>query len=190
MPKVEPIIKIENIVASAILNHRIELNAVVRAFPEVEYRPEQFPGLIFRLKKPKATNLVFASGKIICTGTRSEKEAGKALGNLLNMLRDGGILITGKPEIKVTNIVASANLGGTIDLLQFYESERNMRGRIMYEPDQFPGMIYRTEDPRTVILLFSTGKLVCTGATKEEDAHRAINKLHQRLEEEEHIHYE
>ncbi|MEM2935901.1 MAG: TATA box-binding protein, partial [Candidatus Bathyarchaeia archaeon] len=116
--------------------------------------------------------------------------AGKALGRLLTMLRDGGILITGKPEIRVTNIVASANLGGTIDLLQFYESERNMRGRIMYEPDQFPGMIYRTEDPRTVILLFSTGKLVCTGATKEEDVHRAINKLHQRLEEEEHIHYE
>jgi transcription initiation factor TFIID TATA-box-binding protein len=190
MPKVEPIVKVENIVASAALKHGIELNAVVRAFPEVEYRPEQFPGLIFRLKKPKTTNLIFGSGKIISTGAKSEKEAGRALGRLLNMLRDGGILIPGKPEMRVTNIVASANLGGTIDLLQFYEAERDMRGRIMYEPEQFPGMIYRTENPRTVILLFSTGKLVCTGATKEEDAHQAINKLHRRLEEVEHIHYE
>jgi transcription initiation factor TFIID TATA-box-binding protein len=60
----------------------------------------------------------------------------------------------------------------------------------MYEPEQFPGLIYRMEEPKVVILLFSTGKLVCTGATKEEDVYLAVAKLHKELEEKELISYE
>jgi len=190
MSKVKPVVKIENVVASATLKHGIELNAVVRAFPEVEYRPKRFPGLIFRMKRPKTTTLIFGSGKMICTGARSEREAERALPKLVKELERGGIVITGKPEVKVINIVASGSLGGTVDLLQLYESERRMRGRIMYEPDQFPGLIYRTEDPRTVILLFSTGKLVCTGARRGEDIHLAVNRLHQELEDKGLVRYE
>ena len=190
MAKVEPVVKIENVVATAALKHRIDLNAMVETFPSVEYRPEQFPGIIFRLKRPKTTTLIFASGKMVCTGARSEKEGKRALRKLVRVLKEGGIIIMGKLKIKIVNVVASASIGGTVDLLELYESARDMRGRILYEPDQFPGLIYRMNDPKVVMLLFSSGKLVCTGARKEEDVYRAVSKLHQELEEKELIRYE
>ena len=171
MSKVEPIVKIENIVASAAVKHGIELNSVVKAFPEAEYRPGRFPGLVFRLKKPRTSTLIFGSGKMICTGARSENEARRALR-------------------KIVNVVATANLGGSVDLLELYESERGMRGKIVYEPEQFPGLIYRMDSPRAVFLIFSSGKLVCTGARKEEDVHQAVRELHRKLEQKNLIHRE
>jgi len=190
MLKVEPIINIENIVASATVKHRMELNAVVKAFPDVEYRPGRFPGLVFRLKKPRTSTLIFGSGKMICTGARSEKEAERALRKLVKVLKEGGILIMEKPEIKIVNVVATVNLSGSVDLSELYESERDMRGRIVYEPEQFPGLIYRMDSPRAVFLIFSSGKLVCTGAKREEDVHQAAIKLHRKLEEKNLIHHE
>lgn len=183
MPPVEPVvIRIENVVACATLKHGIDLSAVVKAFPVVGYRPEQFPGLIFRLKRPRTTILIFSTGKMVCTGARSERDAVRALKKIVKTLNKGGIIITGKLEIEITNVVATANLGGTVDLLQLYESETRMRGRITYEPEQFPGLIYRMNDPKVVILIFSSGKLVCTGARKEEDVHKAVGNLRQKLE--------
>jgi transcription initiation factor TFIID TATA-box-binding protein len=190
MLKAEPVVKIENIVASATVKHRIELNSVVRAFPDAEYRPGRFPGLVFRLKKPKTSTLIFGSGKMICTGARSENEARRALRKLVKVLKEGGILIVGNPEMKIVNVVATVNLGGFVDLLELYESERGMRGKIVYEPEQFPGLIYRMDSPRAVFLIFSSGKLVCTGARKEEDVHQAAIKLHRKLNEKNLIHHE
>ena len=190
MSKAEPIVKIENIVASATVKHRIELSSVVKAFPDAEYRPGRFPGLVFRLKKPKTSTLIFSSGKMICTGAASENEARRALRKLVTVLKEGGILIVGKPEMKIVNVVATVNLGGSVDLLELYESERGMRGKIVYEPEQFPGLIYRMEGPRVVFLIFSSGKLVCTGARREEDVHQAVMELHRKLEQKNLINHE
>jgi len=186
MPKGTATVNIENVVASAILNQKIDLNSVVKAFPSVEYRPEQFPGLVFRLKKPKTATLIFSSGKMVCTGAKSENQAKKAVRRVVQDLKENGILITGKAEIQVQNIVASASLGGRIDL----EKSAYGLGRTMYEPEQFPGLIYRMDEPKVVILLFASGKLVCTGAKKEEEVFTAVNKLHQNLEDEQLIYYE
>jgi transcription initiation factor TFIID TATA-box-binding protein len=174
------------VVASATLKQTIDLNAVVKTFPSVEYRPEQFPGLVFRLKKPKTATLIFNSGKMVCTGAKSENQAKKAVRKVVRELKSNGILITGKVEIQVQNIVASASLGGKIDL----EKSAFTLGRTMYEPEQFPGLIYRMGEPKVVILLFASGKLVCTGAKKEEEVYTAVNKLHQNLEDEALIYYE
>ena len=163
---------------------------MVKAFPDAEYRPGRFPGLVFRLKKPKTSTLIFSSGKMICTGARSEKEAERALRKLVKVLKEGGILILEKPEIKIVNVVATASLMGSVDLLELYESERGMRGRIVYEPEQFPGLIYRMDSPKAVFLIFSSGKLVCTGAKSEADVHQAVIKLHQQLDEKNLIHHE
>jgi len=182
MQIVELAVKIENVVASASLKHRIDLNAVVKAFPMVDYRPKRFPGLVFKLKRPRTTILIFSTGKLVCTGATSEKDVVRALRKLVRTLREGGIIINGKLEIGIKNIVATASLGGTVDLLQLYESQRKMRGKITYEPEQFPGLIYRMSDPKVVILLFTSGKLVCTGARKEEDVYQAVDNLRQKLE--------
>ena len=186
MPDSEDSIRIENVVASATLDQRIDLNAIVRWNPGVEYRPKTFPGLVFRIKRPKTAILIFSTGKMVCTGAKSEKEAKKAVKKVVNELKKSGIIIPGKPEIKIVNMVASANLSGRIEL----EDCAYFLDRTMYEPEQFPGLIYRMSDPKVVILLFASGKLVCTGATKEEDVYSAVAKLHKELEEKELIYYE
>ncbi len=186
MPNSEDSIRIENVVASATLNQRIDLNAVVKGNPGVEYRPEQFPGLVFRLKRPKTATLIFSTGKMVCTGAKSEKEAKRAIKKIVRELKKSGIIIPGKAEIKIVNMVASASLGGLIEL----EKSAYSLKRTMYEPEQFPGLIYRMDEPKVVILLFASGKLVCTGATKEEDVYEAVAKLHKELEEKDLIYYE
>ncbi len=177
MPPVETA-KIENIVATAALKHGINLGAVVKAFPEADYRPKRFPGLVFRLKRPRTTILIFGTGKMVCTGARSERDAARALRKVVRKLKKGGIIITGKPELKIVNIVASASLGGRVEL----ESSAYSLGKTMYEPEQFPGLIHRMDEPKVVILLFASGKLVCTGARKEVDTHKAVDNLRQKLE--------
>jgi len=186
MPKTKAIINIQNVVASATLNQKVDLNAVVKGYPGVEYRPEQFPGLVFRLKRPKTATLIFNSGKMVCTGAKSEKEACRAVMNVIKELKKGGIIIIRKPELKIQNIVASASLGGRIDL----EQAVSTLGKTMYEPEQFPGLIYRMDEPKVVILIFASGNLVCTGAKKEQDVYDAVHKLHGSLEEQNLIFYE
>jgi len=186
MPKTKAIINIQNVVASATLNQKVDLNAVVKSFPGVEYRPEQFPGLVFRLKRPKTATLIFNSGKMVCTGAKSEKESRRAVMTVVKELKKGGIIIISKPELKIQNIVASASLGGRIDL----EQAVSTLGKTMYEPEQFPGLIYRMGEPKVVILIFASGNLVCTGAKKEQDVYDAVHKLHGILEEQNLIFYE
>ena len=154
------------------------MNSVVKAFAGVDYRPERFPGLVFRLKKPKTATLIFNSGKMVCTGAKSESQARLAVKKVVQELKANGIVIMGKPDIKVQNIVGTADLHGKVDL----EKSNYALERTMYEPEQFPGLIYRMDEPKVVVLLFASGKLVCTGAKREEQVREAVNKLRARLE--------
>jgi len=183
--KRKPSIKIQNIVASAALNQRISLKTIVEKFPHAEYSPKVFPGLVFRLKKPKTATLIFETGKMVCTGAKSEKEAIQAVNKVTKELKNHGIKIVNKPEIKIQNIVASAELNGEIDL----ENVVYKLKRVMYEPEQFPGAVFRMDEPKVVFLIFSAGKLVCVGAKKEQDVYDAVNKLQVILEENELIFY-
>lgn len=183
-------VKIQNVVASASLKHELDIRAIFKAFPHAEYKPETFPGLVFRLKRPKTATLIFASGKMICAGGKSEKEAIRAVKKIVKMLKKEDIIIRGKPEIEIQNIVASARLGGRVDLVTFYmQSGDEKGGGVMYEPEQFPGLIYRMEEPKAVILVFASGKLVCTGTKKEADVYQAVEKIRQKLEKYETIFY-
>ena len=173
MPKTKPIVSIENVVASASVDQKMDLNEITRKFPDVEYHPDQFPGLVFRLLSPKTATLIFTSGKMVCTGAKSEEMSHKAVKTVVQKLRKGGVKVKKNAVVVIQNIVASINLGGR-----------------MYEPEQFPGLIHRMIDPKTVILLFSSGKLVCTGAKQEGDVYRSVNNLHTLLEEKKLMIYE
>ncbi|MCY3854127.1 MAG: TATA-box-binding protein [Thaumarchaeota archaeon] len=179
MPQTKPIISIENVVASASINQKMDLNKITKIFSDVEYHPDQFPGLVFRLNKPKTATLIFTSGKMVCTGSKSEEIAKDAVKTVVSRLRKSGIKIKQDAKVEIQNIVASINLGGKIHL----EQAASVLPRSMYEPEQFPGLIHRMVDPKTVILLFSSGKLVCTGAKRELDVYRSVNNLHSLLEE-------
>ncbi len=167
-------ITVVNTVASASLDQKIDLLAILKVFRNVEYRPKQFPGLVFRLKRPKTATLIFASGKMVCTGARSEKLARRAVNKVVRELKNNGIIILGRAKIVIQNMVASANLHGSIDL----ETAADILENVMYEPEQFPGLIYRMADPKTVLLLFASGKLVCTGAKSEEMVHESVLKIY------------
>jgi transcription initiation factor TFIID TATA-box-binding protein len=172
MPRPKPKTKIENVVASVILNQRLDLDEIAATMPNVEFDPEQFPGLVYRLKKPKTATLIFNSGKMVCTGAKSEKEAKRAVHKIVKNIKEAGIEITGRPII-----VASASLGAELNL----ELAAMKLENTLYEPEQFPGLIYRMRDPKVVILLFGSGKLVITGAKFEPQIDEAAEKVMDRL---------
>jgi len=179
MAQTKPIIEIVNVVASATIEQPLDLKDITLKFPDVEYHPEQFPGAVFRLDNPKTATLLFGSGKMVCTGAKSEELAIKAVNMVVQKLRKGKIKIKNDAVVTVQNIVSSINLGGTVSL----EQAARTLPRSMYEPEQFPGLIHRMLDPKTVILIFASGKLVCVGAKKEDDIHRSVNQIHSELEE-------
>ena len=181
MPQTKPLVSIENVVASADVFQKMDLNEITRIFPDVEYHPDQFPGLVFRLKIPKTATLIFTSGKMVCTGSKSEKMAKDAVKKVVGKLRKEGIKVKKEAVVTIQNMVASINLGGKIHL----EQAARTLPRSMYEPEQFPGLIHRMVDPKVVILIFASGKLVCTGAKTEKDVYRSVNSLHSLLEEKE-----
>ncbi len=179
-------IRIQNVVATASLDQKFDLLAIMKVFRNVEYRPKKFPGLVFRLKKPKTATLIFSTGKMVCTGAKSEKMARSAVKKVVQELKNNGIIILRKPTIVIQNIVASANLHGLVDL----EMAADILDNVMYEPEQFPGLIYRMGDPKVVILVFASGKLVCTGGKSAEMVDVAVAKLHDILEDHDLIYYD
>jgi transcription initiation factor TFIID TATA-box-binding protein len=178
MSKTNPYdVKIQNVVASATLDQKINLLDIMKVFRNVEYRPKQFPGLVFRLKRPKTATLIFGTGKMVCTGAKSEKQARSVVGKVVRELKANGIVILGKPKIVIQNMVSSADLHGKIDL----ETAADIMDNVMYEPEQFPGLIYRMKEPKVVMLLFASGKLVITGAKREEQVYEAAEKVNATL---------
>ena len=179
MPSTKPIIEIVNVIASATIEEKLDLNKIQAKIPAIEYNPEQFPGAVFRITTPKTATLLFSTGKMVCTGSKSEEMARIAVKTVVKKLRKEKIKIKKDAVVTIQNIVSSINLGGKIHL----EKAARTLPRSMYEPEQFPGVIHRMVDPKTVILLFASGKLVCTGAKTEKDVYRSVNNLHSRLEE-------
>jgi len=175
-----PEARIENIVATVILNQTLDLNLIETRIPEVDYNPDQFPGLVYRLRNPKVTALIFKSGKMVVTGAKSVRQLVYAVKKIIKALRDAGLEIKSIPRTQIQNIVASANLHARVDL----ERAAIALEGSMYEPEQFPGLIYRMKKPSVVLLIFSSGKMVITGAKREIDVEEAVVNIYRRLWEE------
>ncbi|MBS7654940.1 TATA-box-binding protein [Candidatus Bathyarchaeota archaeon] len=176
----EPSIEIKNVVASGDLKQQLDLETILKFSQGAAYRPQEFPGIIYRLRKPRTSVLIFNSGKIICTGAKSEKDAKKAIIKIVEEFKRNGLLILNQPKIEVQNIVATGDLSGRIDL----EKTAFILKRTIYEPDQFPALIYRMEKPEVSALLFASGKIVCAGAKNEKEVKLAIIFLSENLEKE------
>ncbi|MEM3851679.1 MAG: TATA-box-binding protein [Methanomassiliicoccales archaeon] len=175
-----PEIKIENVVASTSLGEELDLQAIALALDGAEYEPEQFPGLIYRLKEPKTATLLFRSGKVVCTGAKSLDEVKLAISKVSKQIEKAGIKVKIEPKIEVQNIVASSDLGQEINLNAIAISLG--LEKVEYEPEQFPGLVYRLDSPKVVVLLFGSGKLVCTGARKPSDVGDAVQKITEELQ--------
>jgi transcription initiation factor TFIID TATA-box-binding protein len=157
------------------LGAELDLKAIALSLEGADYNPERFPGLIYRLKEPKTATLLFHSGKVVCTGAKSPEKVKVAIDTVIEQLGKVGIKIKKEPTIEVQNIVASSDLGQNINLNAVAISLG--LERVEYEPEQFPGLVYRMSEPKVVLLLFGSGKLVCTGARKPQDVQTAVDKI-------------
>lgn len=178
----ESTITIENIVASTRLAEDFDLQKLLETGLEgAVYDKAKFPGLVYRIENPKAAFLIFASGKVVCTGTKNVENSHKALFNLANELNSIGYKeIDLEPEIHVQNVVASANLMTNLNLnavLSAFGVEN-----VEYEPEVFPGLVCKLEVPRVVVLVFRTGKLVITGGKCPEDCEEGLRIIKTQLE--------
>ncbi|MCX6666725.1 MAG: TATA-box-binding protein [Euryarchaeota archaeon] len=174
-----PEVRVENIVASTSFADKLDLDVIAQSLEDAEYEPEQFPGLVYRLKNPKTATLLFRSGKANCTGAKNVEDVRKTVNIIAEKLRKLGVDVYKDLKIVIQNIVAISDLGTELNL-----NEVAMGlglENVEYEPEQFPGLVYRIKDPKVAMLLFGSGKIVCTGARRIEDVSIAVEKLSKEL---------
>ena len=169
----------ENIVASTLFAEKLDLDMIAQSLEEAEYEPEQFPGLVYRLSNPKTATLLFRSGSANCTGAKNVEDVRKSVNIIADKLKKLGVEVYKDLKIIVQNIVATADLGGELNLT---ETAMGLGlENVEYEPEQFPGLVYRIKEPRVAMLLFSSGKIVCAGARCTEDVSKPVEKLSEEL---------
>lgn len=171
----------ENVVASTSIDQELDLERLAADLGGVQYDPARFPGIVYRLHDPKAASLIFRTGKLVCTGANSESAVTTAIEQTFTALRALGVVVPENPEITIQNIVSTGDLERRLNLNALavgFGFEQ-----VEYEPEQFPGLVYRLNEPDVVVLLFGSGKLVITGGTQPEDAERAIETVHAEIEE-------
>jgi len=166
-------VKIVNIVVSTSLEHAIPLEKMASTLSNTEYNPEQFPGLVLRIKEPKTSALIFSSGNVVCTGARTMAEVEESIKKIIKILLKINIKIIVQPKIKIQNIVASGDINMNLNLNSLAMKLNNTE----YEPEQFPGLVYKLREAKATFLLFSNGKIVCTGTKSEQEVYSAIDKL-------------
>jgi len=171
--------KVENIVSGITIDQKIDLKKLASNATGLEYNPEKFPGVVYRIKKPKLAMLIFSSGKVICTGARSKDDIKVAVKKLIDKLKEGGTIVTGEPKVEVQNIVASASLGFEVNLDMLAMECENTE----YEPEQFPGLVFSLAEPKTVMLVFKSGRMIITGAKTPQAANEAARKTKESIEE-------
>ena len=167
-------IRVVNLVVTTDLKHNLHLEKIASTLSNVEYNPEQFPGLVLRIKEPKTSALLFTSGRVVCTGAKNMAGAKKAVHKIIDYLKKVKIKITIEPILKIQNLVGTGELGLDLNLNVLAMKLRN----IEYEPEQFPGLVYKMKDPyHSTFLLFSNGKIVCTGTKSENEMKKCLKQL-------------
>ena len=177
---VQPEIEIKNVVLMAELPHRLDLEVIRDVFLEAEplfpHRPGA--GLIIRLRKSRASVNVFGSGKMVCAGARSVRSAKSVINKVIRTLRRSGVVVDRPVRTEVVNIVATADLHGSIDLEQ---AAYALAGRAMYDPEQFSGLVYHPDGSSLKLLVFHNGKVICAGAKSVKEAREAVLELAEEL---------
>jgi transcription initiation factor TFIID TATA-box-binding protein len=169
----------ENIVAFSQIANELDLEELEEKIPESAFDPEEFKGLVLHFEKPKTAALIFSNGKVFCTGAKKEDELSETIKLVVDKLKNVGVKLNENYEVIIQNVVAS------VDLEKEYQLEKVAKNlwldNVEYEPEKFPGLVYKMENPSTVLLLFSFGKVVCTGGKSLKDASDAIDAFKDKL---------
>jgi len=222
-----------NVVASTRVAEELDLPDIAIQL-NCEYEPEQFPGVVYRVKEPKLAILMFRSGRAVCTGGKNEDNIQTGIEMMTQDLRAAGIETWDLKdvEIEVQNMVATYSLfypeeytgvarmddnntrviDGSDGMRAATDEEvkaedPRIRGiregeplaalprklnlnnltfhlpfdKVEYEPEQFPGLIYRLDYPKVVCLIFGSGKMVITGARHKDEILEAVQFIQDEL---------
>ncbi len=172
-------IKIENIVANAQISQGFNIENLVEKISEFLYNPDDFLGVTFKPDDPKTVILILPSGKAICTGAINIEEVEVSIKKVTEKIINVGIEVNTNPRIETQNIIVSTDLNKELDLNSI--SKGLLLKNVNYEPDQFPGLIYNMDDIGVILLIFSSGKIVCTGAKSFDDASKGIEMIKEKL---------
>ena len=172
-------ITIENIVAVVKTATKVNIQELSKTIDSSQYNPDEFQGLVLHFLKPRAVILIFPSGKILCTGTKSFGEIEDVMDQTINKLDSSGINVSEQPEIEIQNIVASSMAETQLNLAHI--ATNPLFGTVQYNPRKFPGLVCLCPDPNAIIILFPSGKIVCTGVRSEQDACNAIATVKDKL---------
>lgn len=171
--------KIVNVIASTKFDSTLNIENLARKLPRSIYEPEIFSGLVHRSQDPKATFIMFASGKVSSIGTNSEKVSRNSLNAICFEI---GKLV-GKPlklqPISTENIVATGDMGSKINVMRL----SNELAEIQYNPNKFPAIVmpYKEANARIKLLIFASGKIVSVGGKREIDAKNSILETYDKL---------
>jgi len=171
-------IQVENVVASSSINQEVDLRALAEDL-DAEFEPDQFPGLVYRAQNPSVAVLIFDSGKVVCTGAKSISDVHEAITDTVQTLRELEVDAPRSPPVNIQNIVAKADLQRRLSL----NATAIALGleAVEYEPEQFPGLVYRLDDPDITVLLFGSGKLIITGAQHRSESEAAFTNIQTQL---------
>jgi transcription initiation factor TFIID TATA-box-binding protein len=172
-------IKIENIAAYAKISELLDIEFISEKIPESVYNPDKFDGLSIKSDELKVAAIILSNGKIVCTGAKKIEDAESTIKKIAKQIKDIGFEVKKDCEIQIENITASADLKKEMHLASI--ANALILQNVDYKPEEFPGLIYRMEEFCTVVLLFGSGKIVCTGAKSIEDAKKAINEMIDKL---------
>ncbi len=168
-------IKIENIVAYAKISELLDIELISEKIPNSSYNPDEFNGLSIKFDDLKIAAIILPNGKIVCTGAKKIEDAESIIKKLAKQVKNIGFEIEKNYEVKIENVIASTDLKQELHLASI--ANALVLQNVDYEPEKFPGLAYKMEELCTVVLLFSPGKIVCTGAKSIEDAKKAINEM-------------
>jgi len=172
-------IQVQNIVATVNLGVTLDLEKISQTARNAEYNPRRFAAVIMRIREPRTTALIFRSGKMIITGAKTEADSKHAAKIYTTIIQKVGFAAQFR-EYKVQNFTATCNVGFPIRLEGLLYAHAS---NATYEPELFPGLVYRMTDPKVVLLIFVSGKIVVTGARSEEILGLAFEKIYTHLTE-------
>lgn len=170
---------LQNIVATVNLDCRLDLKTIALHARNAEYNPKRFAAVIMRIRDPKTTALIFASGKMVVTGAKSEDDSKLASRKYARIIQKLGFNAK-FTDFKIQNIVGSCDIKFPIRLEGLASRHHNFSS---YEPELFPGLIYRMIKPKIVLLIFVSGKIVLTGAKVREEIYQAFEMIYPVLQD-------
>ncbi|XP_022747678.1 TATA-box-binding protein 2-like [Durio zibethinus] len=165
---------IENVVSVVNLGCKLDLKAIALLAPNAEYNPQKFAAVMIRIKETKTTALIFSSGKMVCTGAKTEQQSRLAARKHARIIQKLGFDVKFK-DFKIHNIVAAYDFRFPINLIRLANSHFKFS---VYEPELFPGLIYRMKQSKIMIMVFSSGKIAIAGAQKRDEILKAFENIY------------